>query len=358
MRARARGRLGYTERRMASPPTPRLLRIAALALACSGALLAQGHWAYRRPVRPPVPEASSGQHPVDAFVARRRAAVGLHGAPREQPARLLRRLHLDLVGLPPSVEAVEAFEADPSDEAWAEQVEALLASPRFGEHWARHWLDLARYADSNGFQADQLRESWAYRDWVIDALNEDMPFDQFTIEQLAGDLLPSATVAQRVATGFHRTVTCNVEAGVHPEANRVDQVADRVNTTATVWLGTTMECAQCHAHKYDPFSQRDYYGLFAFFNNTPIEVENPNGQKGVQFDFSGPWMELPLWIPGGGRTFALDRAVAAGLTFRPVGDTIRDTQAWQLESRDAERPWRAGLDPEKEARVLAAWHAR
>ena len=132
---------------MGASPTPRLLRGAALALACAGALQGQGHWAYRRPVRPPVPEASRGQHPVDAFVARRRAAIGLRSAPREQPARLLRRLHLDLVGLPPSVEAVEGFEADPSDEAWAEQVEALLASPRFGEHWARHWLDLARYAE-------------------------------------------------------------------------------------------------------------------------------------------------------------------------------------------------------------------
>ena len=320
---------------MGASPTPRLLRGAALALACAGALQGQGHWAYRRPVRPPVPEASRGQHPVDAFVARRRAAIGLRSAPREQPARLLRRLHLDLVGLPPSVEAVEGFEADPSDEAWAEQVEALLASPRFGEHWARHWLDLARYADSNGFQADQLRESWAYRDWVIDALNDDMPFDQFTIEQLAGDLLPSATVAQRVATGFHRTVTCNVEAGVHPEANRVDQVADRVNTTATVWLGTTMECAQCHAHKYDPFSQRDYYGLFAFFNNTPIEVENPNGQQGVQFDFSGPWMELPLDEPRAAQKAARERereSLRKALE-RAVAAATREQPAWEEDLR-------------------------
>jgi hypothetical protein len=215
-------------------------------------------------------------------------------SPRAEPARLLRRVHLDLVGLPPTVEEVDAFLADPSDAAYGRVVDRLLASPRYGEHQARAWLDLARYADSNGFQADQLRDSWAYRDWVIDALNQDMPFDRFSIEQLAGDLLPDATLEQQIATGFHRTVTCNVEAGVHPEANRVQQVFDRVNTTATVWLGTTMECAQCHDHKYDPFTQRDYYRLYAFFNNTPLEVRNPFGDAGVRYDFYGPKLALPL----------------------------------------------------------------
>ncbi len=264
----------------------------------SGLLDAQtAHWAYRAPVRPAEPEVARSdwpRNPIDSFVLARLEAEGRTPAPRAEPARLLRRLHLDLIGLPPTPEEVEAFVADPSPAAYARVVDRLLASPRFGEHHARQWLDLARYADSNGFQADQLRDSWAYRDWVIDALNDDMPFDRFTIGQLAGDLLPEATLEQRIATGFHRTVTCNVEAGVHPEANRVDQVVDRVNTTATVWLGTTMECAQCHDHKYDPFSQRDYYRLFAFFNNTPLEVVNPLGEQGVSFDFDGPWMELPL----------------------------------------------------------------
>ena len=153
------------------------------------------------------------------------------------------------------------------------------------------WLDLARYADSNGFQADQLRDNWAYRDWVIEAMNADMPFDQFAIEQLAGDLLPEATLSQRIATGFHRMTTCNVEAGVDPEANRVNQIVDRVNTTATVFMGSTLECAQCHDHKYDPFSQKDYYRLFAYFNNTPLEVKNTSG---VTWDFYGPKMDLPL----------------------------------------------------------------
>ncbi len=152
-------------------------------------------------------------------------------------------------------------------------------------------MDLARYADSNGFQADQLRDNWAWRDWVIRAFNEDMPFDQFVIDQLAGDLHPNATVDQRVATGFHRMTTCNVEAGVHPEANRVNQIVDRVNTTATAFLGVTLECAQCHDHKYDPFTQEDYYRFFAYFNNSPLEVKNT---KGVTWDFYGPVMDLPL----------------------------------------------------------------
>ena len=167
----------------------------------------------------------------------------------------------------------------------------LLASPRYGERWAVPWLDLARYADSNGFQADQIRDNWAYRDWVIRAFNQGMPFDEFVIDQLAGDLRTSPTIDQRIATGFHRMTTCNVEAGVHPEANRVNQVVDRVNTTATVFLGTTLECAQCHDHKYDPFSQKDYYRFFAYFNNTPLEVKKTSG---VTWDFYGPKMDLPM----------------------------------------------------------------
>jgi hypothetical protein len=171
-------------------------------------------------------------------------------------------------------------------------VDRLLASPRFGERWAVPWLDEARYADSNGYQADQLRELWPYRDWVVKALNGDMPFDRFVTEQIAGDLLPGATLEQKIATGFHRTVTCNVEAGVNPEENRVNQVFDRVNTTATVFLGLSFECAQCHDHKYDPVSMSDYYRLFAYFNNTPLEVERPKG-AGVQYELAGPMMALP-----------------------------------------------------------------
>lgn len=275
-----------------------LVSTIAIALTLGAPIVAQDrHWAYVRPERPAIPEVREAAWPknaIDDFVLARLERKGFHHAPEASRERLLRRVYLDLIGLPPSVDEIDAFLADARPDAYERVVDTLLASPRYGEHWARHWLDLARYADSNGFQADQLRESWAYRDWVIDAFNADMPFDRFTIEQLAGDLLPNPTLAQRIATGFHRTVTCNVEAGVHPEENRVNQVLDRVNTTGTVWLGTTIGCAQCHDHKYDPFSQTDYYRLFAFFNNTPIEVENPLGNKGVRFDFYGPKLELPL----------------------------------------------------------------
>ena len=254
----------------------------------------QAHWAYQAPRRPPLPQINSRfgpKHPIDYFIINRLAERDLAPSPPADPARLFRRLSFDLIGLPPTIEQVDRFLKDPSHTAYEKAVDQLLASEHFGEKWARHWLDLARYADSNGYQADQLRESWAYRDWVIDALNQDLPFDQFTIEQLAGDLLPNSTVDQKIATGFHRTVTCNVEAGVHPEENRVNQVVDRVNTTGTVWLGTSLECAQCHNHKYDPFTQQEYYRIFSFFNNTPLEVKQT---AGVTYDFVGPKMSLPL----------------------------------------------------------------
>lgn len=249
------------------------------------------HWAYQPVSRPDVPEIDgSKRHAIDAFVLARMKRRGLSPSARLDRARLLRRVSLAVIGLPPTPEEVDAFLADDSDDAYEKVVDRLLRSPRFGERWAVPWLDLARYADSNGFQADQFRDNWAYRDWVIDALNQNMPFDQFVIDQIAGDLHPNATSAQRVATGFHRMTTCNVEAGVHPEANRTDQIVDRVNTTATAFLGTTMECAQCHDHKYDPFTQEDYYQLFAYFNNTPLEVKNTSG---VTWDFYGPKMDLP-----------------------------------------------------------------
>ena len=252
------------------------------------------HWAYVKPFAEKPPEVKNEKlvrNPVDRFVLARLENEGIGFSEPADKTTWLRRVSLDLIGLPPTLEEVDAFLVDDSAEAKEKVVDRLLASPRYGEHWARQWLDLARYADSNGFQADQLRDSWAFRDWVIEAMNADMPYDRFTIEQIAGDLLPTANAAQRIATGFHRTPTCNVEAGVHPEENRVNQVVDRVNTTGLVWLGTTLECAQCHSHKYDPFSQEEYYQLFAFFNNTPLEVK---GKGGVSFDFWGPTMDLPL----------------------------------------------------------------
>lgn len=256
------------------------------------------HWAYVPPQRPEVPKVdNSGRvaNPIDAFVLQMlsREKPELKQSAIASPAKLLRRVHLDITGLPPAPEQLAAFEKEPTFEHYQRIVDELLASPRYGEKWTRQWLDLARYADSNGFQADQFREIWAYRDWVIQAFNNDMPYDQFTLEQIAGDLLPNATLEQKIATGFQRCTTCNVEAGVDPEENRTNQVIDRVNTAGTVWLGTTLECAQCHNHKYDPFTQEDYYQIFAFFNNTPLEVVQPNG-AGVQFEVSGPKMELPL----------------------------------------------------------------
>ena len=252
------------------------------------------HWAYVKPERPALPRLESKwpHNGIDHFILDRLNKESLKPSPQARPEQLLRRVYLDLIGLPPSPMVVDKFLKNSSPMAYENVVDQLLTSPRYGERWARPWLDLARYADSNGFQADQLRDSWAYRDWVIDAFNADMPFDRFVIEQIAGDLLPNATPAQRIATGFHRTPTCNVEAGVHPEENRVNQVFDRVNTTASVFLGATFDCTQCHNHKYDPFSMKDFYSLFAFFNNTPLEVKQQG--KGVTWNFYGPTMVLPI----------------------------------------------------------------
>ncbi len=206
------------------------------------------HWAYQPIKRPTVPTDASPTHqssnsPIDYFINRRLMERGLEPTEQLDRPRLIRRVSLALTGVPPTPKQVREFVRDTSQDAYEKVVNRLLDSPRYGERWAVPWLDLARYADSNGFQADQIRDNWAYRDWVIRAFNDGMPFDDFVIDQIAGDLREHATVDQKIATGFHRMTTCNVEAGVHPEANRVNQVVDRVNTTATVFLGTTLECA-------------------------------------------------------------------------------------------------------------------
>ncbi|HEY8458893.1 MAG TPA: DUF1549 domain-containing protein, partial [Blastocatellia bacterium] len=241
------------------------------------------HWAYVKPVRPPLPQTKNrswARNPIDHFILARLEKEGLAPSPEAAKETLVRRLYLDLIGLPPSPKEVDQFLADASPDAYERLVDRLLASPHYGERWARPWLDLARYADSNGYERDTPRVMWRYRDWVINALNKDMPFDQFTIEQIAGDMLPGATIDQKIATGFHRNTMLNQEAGVDDEEARWETLVDRVNTTGTVWLSATIGCAQCHNHKYDPFSQKEYYKLLAFFDNGEYEIYQQPGNEG------------------------------------------------------------------------------
>ena len=226
------------------------------------------HWAYRVPARPPLPDVSQPEwprNPIDRFVMARLDAEGLAPAPKADPLVLARRASLAMIGLPPSPDAADALAAGGDEAAF---IDRLLADPGYGEHWARPWLDLARYADSTGYAEDNPRTIWPWRDWLVSALNANQPFDQFTIEMLAGDLLPSPTLAQRVATGFHRNTLTNSEGGTDDEEYRSIAIADRVNTTYAVWMGTTMACAQCHNHKYDPITQEDYFRSYAILNNT------------------------------------------------------------------------------------------
>jgi hypothetical protein len=229
------------------------------------------HWAYQpihRPAPPNVAAAWRRHNEIDAFIEARLEEKQLTPSPEADRATLIRRLSFDLLGLPPTPEEVDAFLADRQPDAYERLVDRLLSSPHYGERWGRHWLDLARYADSDGYESDLGRPfAWRYRSWVIGAFNRDLPFDEFTIEQLAGDLLSNPTSEQKIATGFHRNTLTNREGGVDQEQFRVEAVVDRVNTTARVWLGSTINCCQCHDHKYDPFSQKEFYQFFAFFNS-------------------------------------------------------------------------------------------
>ncbi|MCA9083293.1 MAG: PSD1 domain-containing protein [Planctomycetaceae bacterium] len=243
------------------------------------------HWSFVLPQKPPVPatdsltHASWGNNEIDAFVSRSLQIVGLEPSAEADPFVLVRRVYLDLIGLPPTPEEADQWVArltaggagkagrKVNATAWSELVESLLSSPHYGERWARRWLDLARYADTNGYEKDRERSIWPYRDWVIQAINEGMPFDQFTIQQLAGDMLPNATRDQRVATGFHRNTMLNEEGGIDPLEFRFHAMTDRVATTGTAWLGLTLACCQCHTHKYDPVTHQEYYQLMAFLNN-------------------------------------------------------------------------------------------
>ncbi|MEZ6129289.1 MAG: DUF1553 domain-containing protein [Planctomycetaceae bacterium] len=250
----------------------------------------EGHWAFIVPTRPSVPDVSIAGWPrnaIDHFVLAKLEAAGLQPAPEAEQTTWIRRVTLDLTGLPPTPAEVDAFLADHSATAHESVVDRLLASPRYGEHMAVSWLDAARYADTDGYQNDGPRTMFRYRDWVIDAFNSNMPFDQFTIEQLAGDLLPNASLSQRIATGFNRNHRYNSEAGLVLEEFLLENAVDRVDTTSTVWMGLTIGCARCHDHKYDPISQREYYQLISFFDNIT------ESGRAIKFGNSEPWVISP-----------------------------------------------------------------
>ena len=245
----------------------------------------QTHWGFVSPRKGPLPKVRQVDWPanaIDYFVLSRLEEEGLEPSPQAEKVKLLRRLSLDLIGLPPTIEETDAFLADDSPKAYRNQVERLLASEHYGERWGRHWLDAARYADSDGFEKDKPRSVWFYRDWVVKALNDDMPYDQFVIEQLAGDLLPDAKQSQRVATGFLRNSMINEEGGIDPEQFRMEAMFDRMDAVGTAVLGLTVKCAQCHNHKYDPLTQEEYYRMFAYLNNaheSNIAVYTPKEEQ-------------------------------------------------------------------------------
>jgi hypothetical protein len=251
----------------------------------------QKHWAFLPPEQPALAEVKNAawpRNPIDHFILARLERENLPPSPEAARETLIRRVTLDLTGLPPTLAEVDAFVADGASDAYEKVVDRLLASPRYGERMVLDWLDAARYSDSNGYQTDGTRPMWPWRDWVVDALNRNMPFDQFTVEQISGDLLPGATVSQKIATGFNRNHMLNGEGGRIAEESRVEYVVDRVETTATVWLGLTAGCGRCHDHKYDPLSQKEFYGLYAFFNNIA-----ESGGVDRRDSTAAPTLELP-----------------------------------------------------------------
>jgi len=326
------------------------------------------HWAYVPPQRPAVPVIARPpapvRNPIDAFVlarlAQERAPAaselsrpnlfrrlarsfarpkwdGIMPSPEAPRAALIRRVSLDLTGLPPTPAEVDAFERDRRPDAYERLVDRLLASPHHGERWARPWLDVARYADSNGYSVDAPRQIWKYRDWVVAAINRDLPYDQFVIEQLAGDLLPTPTVDQRVATGFNRNTQINQEGGIDPEQFRIEAVMDRVATFGSAFLGLTVSCSQCHDHKFDPLPQRDYYRLYAFFNNT---VDDGHGKS----------------TPGG--TLAFEGETGGSEAVRAAAEEARADLAAYLDARGGGfAAWRAGLHPDVHAQLSASLRA-
>jgi hypothetical protein len=288
----------------------------------------QAHWSFVPPSRP------TAHASIDGFVRERLRREGLKPNAPAKPETILRRVHLDLTGLPPAPADVDAFLRDPSPAAYEKVVDTLLASSAHAERMALRWLDAARYADTNGYQSDGVRDMWRWRDWVIDAYRANMPFDKFTVEQIAGDLLPNATLSQKIATGFHRNHRTNAEGGIVEEEFRVEYVADRVETTSTVWLGLTMGCTRCHDHKYDPLRQSDFYSMFAFFNNVP--------ERGLVYNFGNdePMIKAPTPAMTA-RLAELDRTLAGAKStwdgWQPKLE--REQTKWEKTARKQIADW-------------------
>lgn len=295
----------------------------------------QKHWAFIPVERPKLPLAKNRdwvRNPIDAFVLARLEHEGLAPSPEADRVTLIRRVSLDLTGLPPTPAEVDAFVSDTSPNAYEKVVERLLRSPRHGERMAQRWLDGARYADTNGYQTDGDRVMWRWRDWVIEAFNDNMPFDRFTIEQIAGDMLPRPTLEQRIATGFNRNHRGNSEGGVIPEEYAVEYVVDRVDTTSTVWLGLTLSCAKCHNHKYDPFSQKEFYQLFAYFNNVPERG------KAIKYGNSPPYIKTPTRAQEVQARLLQSQLKNAELQWRALAsDLDRAQQAWEDQHHNTRR---------------------
>jgi hypothetical protein len=295
----------------------------------------QKHWSFIPPTRPNLPKVTDPKwvrNPIDAFVLSRLEREGLKPSPEAEKTTLLRRVTLDLTGLPPTPAELDAFLADKSSTAYEKVVDRLLRSPRYGERMAFPWLDAARYADSNGYQTDGARYMWRWRDWVIDAFNRNMPFDQFATEQLAGDLLPNATLEQKIATGFNRNHRMNSEGGVIPEEYAVEQVVDRVDTTSTVFLGLTLGCARCHNHKFDPVTQKEFYQVFAYFNNVP------ESGKGRRVGNSPPFIAAPLPEQRAQQKQLDDQLAAAESAFAKLQPELARTQKNWERTLDASKP--------------------
>jgi hypothetical protein len=294
----------------------------------------ENHWSFNAPRRASLPEVKNRAWPkndIDFFILQRLEKEGLSPAPEADRSTLIRRASLDLTGLPPTPAEVDAFVKDTSRGAFEKAVDRLLASPRYGERMAAQWLDAARYADTNGYQTDAERYMWRWRDWVIEAYNRNLPFDQFALQQIAGDMLPHPTLDQKIATGFNRNHRGNGEGGIIPEEYAVEYVVDRVETTSTVFMGLTLGCARCHDHKYDPFSQKEFYQLFAYFNNIPERG------KANKYGNSAPMIQAPT-AEQQVRLNEIDRELAAA---------EKQFENVRAESLKAQRSWESALEPSR-----------